>query len=476
MRARPCVVAVCLALTAGAFGATDARADSRATDAYLDQTRADWERLARTIWDTPELALEEKKSSAALAKALEREGFQVTWGVGGEPTAFVATAGSGSPVVAYLAEYDALPGLSQAAGKARKEPLVANGAGHGCGHNLLGTASVAAAVAAQRERAARKLPGTIQLFGTPAEEVLYGKTFMVRDGAFARTDVVLTWHPDDQNRVVNRTRLAASASEVEFFGRSSHASASPWLGRSALDALALFDHAMALMREHIRPTARIHRIVKEGGAAANIIPDHTKGEYWLRDANGESLQEMFGRMKKAADGAALATETRAQVTLLFSVRDPVPNDPLNGVVQRELERVGAPAFDAADQEFAKAMQKELGFEQSGLSTKVTPFAQRSGGTASSDIAEVSAVVPLVELGVVVRPIGTAAHHWAQTACAAHPLGYRGMMVAARVLAASGVDLLAEPKLVAAAKDDFKVQTRGKPYVSPLSADARPPVH
>jgi len=185
---------------------------------------------------------------------------------------------------------------------------------------------VAAAIAANRARVEQKLPGTIQLFGTPAEEQLYGKTFMIRDGAFRDTDVVLSWHPDDQNRISNRTRLAATAVDVEFFGRSSHAAASPWLGRSSLDALVLFDHAMSLMREHIKPTARIHRVISKGGAAANIIPDYVKGQYWLRDSTGDSVNEMLGRLRKAADGAALGTETRAQVTLLFSVREPVANN------------------------------------------------------------------------------------------------------------------------------------------------------
>jgi aminobenzoyl-glutamate utilization protein B len=299
---------------------------------------------------------------------------------------------------------------------------------------------------------------------------------MIRGGAFNSTDVALIWHPDDQNRVVNRTRLALTSTEAEFFGRSAHAASSPWLGRSALDALLLFDHAMSLMREHIKPTARIHRVVREGGAAPNIIADHAKGEYWLRDASGESVQEMLGRLKKAAEGAALATETKAQVKIGFSVRDPVPNDTLNAVLQRHLERVGPPAFDAADQEFAKAMQKELGFEPSGLATKVMPYTQKNGSTASSDLAEVSAVIPVAELGVATRPLGTAAHHWAQTACAAHPIGYRGMLVAAKVLGASGVDLVTDPKLVAAVKDEWRLQTGGKSYVSPLASDARPPVH
>jgi aminobenzoyl-glutamate utilization protein B len=451
-------------------------AEPRQTDAYLDQTRSQWESLAHRIWETPELALKESRSSKAVAEVLEKEGFKVVWGSGGMKTAFVATAGSGHPVVAFLAEYDALPALSQAAGKPTKSPLQEGAPGHACGHNLLGTASTAAAIAANRERQARKLPGTIQLFGTPAEEVGYGKTFMIRDGAFKDSDVVLSWHPAEQNLVTNRTRLALAGFDVEFFGRSSHAAASPWLGRSALDALALFDHGMALMREHVKPTARIHRIVLSGGAAPNIIPDYTKGECLRRDGTIESVDDMQARMRKAADGAAMATETKAKVTVLFSTREPVPNDVLNHVVQRELERVGPPAFSPADVEFAKAMQKDLGFEQAGLATKVAPFAPKSGGTASSDIGEVSAVVPLVELNVATRPLGTAAHHWAQTSCAAHPLGYKGMLVAAKVLAASGVDLLGDPATVKAAKDEFAVQTKGKPYVSPLQADARPPPH
>lgn len=448
-------------------------ASAPSTDSWLDQTRSRWVAVAQKIWETPELAMQEKQSSAALAAELEKEGFKVTWGSGGQPTAFIATAGSGKPVVALLAEYDALPGLSQAAAKPKKEAVAEGAPGHGCGHNLLGTAAVAAAIAANRARVERKLPGTIELFGTPAEEQLFGKTFMVRDGAFRETDVVLSWHPDDQNRVTNRTRLAATAVEVEFFGRSAHAAASPWLGRSSLDALVLFDHAMALMREHIKPTARIHRMVSKGGAAANIIPDYAKGQYWLRDATGESVSEMLARMRKAADGAALATETRAQVTMLFSVREPVPNDALDKVVQKELERVGPPAFDAADLEFATAMQKELGFEIAGLAKTVMPYRERNGGTGSSDIAEVSAVAPLTELNVAARPLGTSVHHWAETACAAHPIGHKSMMVAAKVLAASAVDLLADPALVKAARDDFQKETKGKAYVSPLSPDAKP---
>lgn len=456
----------------GALGAI-AWGEARPTDRYLDDSRARWEGVARQVWDSPELGLRETRSAAVLIDALQQEGFQITRGVGGQPTAFVATAGAGAPVVALLAEYDALPGLSQAAGQAKRQATTEGAAGHGCGHNLLGTASVAAAIAANRERIARKLPGTIQLFGTPAEEIGIGKTFMIRDGAFQRTDVVLAWHPDDQTRVTNRTRLAATAVNVEFFGRSAHAAASPWLGRSAVDALVLFDHAIALMREHVKPTARIHRAIRDGGTAPNIIADHGLGEYWVRDVSGDSVNEILGRLRKAADGAALATETRAQVTVIFGLREPVPSDTLDAVLQRELDRVGPPRFDDADQRLARAIQKELGYDELGLATKVMPYARANGGTASSDIGELSAVVPLAELNTATRPLGTPGHHWAQTTCAAHPVGYKGMATAAKVLAAGAIDVLADPAIVKAARSELAAQTRGRPYVSPLAPDARP---
>ena len=398
MRTEPQLRGCLPAIAVGLLLAAPAVAQPRSTDAWLDQTRIRWEQLARRVWETPELALEEKRSAATLADALLKEGFKVAWGAGGLPTAFVATAGSGSPVVGFLAEYDALPGLSQTAGTATREPVVQDGPGHGCGHNLLGAASVAAAIAANHERIERKLPGTIQLFGTPGEEQGLGKTFMVRDGAFRDTDVVLTWHPDEENRLRNRTRLALTVLDVEFFGRSAHAGATPWLGRSALDALMVFDHALALMREHLKPTGRIHRKVSEGGEAANVIPDHTRGQYWLREADSESVGAMLTWARQAADGAALATQTRAKVTVLSSVRDPIPNDALSKVVQQELERIGPPLFDAAEIDFARRLQREMGLEATGLAATVMAYASKNGASASSDIGEVSAVVPLADLG------------------------------------------------------------------------------
>jgi len=446
------------------------------TDAYLDQTRARWEQFSKQIWGYAETGLHEEKSAKAFEDVLEKEGFQVTRGVAGMPTAFVATAGKGEPVVAILAEYDALPGLSQKAGEPKKDPEKEGAPGHGCGHNLLGTAALAAGIAANHARIEQKLPGTIQVFGTPAEELLLGKVFMLKAGSFDHTDVVLTWHPETANQVVTRPRLALTATDVEFFGKTAHAAIAPWLGRSSLDAVELFDHAMALMREHIQPTARIHRTIKNGGLVPNVIPDYAKIQVWLRDQTGTAVQEMLERMRKAAEGAALGTETRAKVTILASGRDPINNEVIRRVMQKELERVGAPRWDEKDQEFAKAVQKEVGAEPAGLSTEIVPFGPNHGNSASSDIGEVSAAKPLAELNVVARPIGTASHTWGQTACAVHPLGLKGMDVASKVLAASAVDFLVQPKLVSDAKAELVRATKGKPYQSPLAQDAKPSVY
>ncbi len=466
---RPTALALGLALAAASAAPA---APPAGTDAYLDASAKRWEDVSRKIWDYAETALDEKQSAALLEEVLEQEGFAVTRGVAGMPTAFVATAGSGAPVVAILAEYDALPGLSQKAGETKKSPAVPGAPGQGCGHNLLGTAAVAAAVAANRERIAAKLPGTIRVYGTPAEEQILGKTFMLRDGAFAGTDVVLSWHPEAETYLVSGGRLAITAVDVEFFGKTAHAAANPWLGRSSLDALEVFEHAMALMREHVLPTARLHRVIKDGGLAANIIPDYARVQWFVRDTNGARVNEMIGRLRKAAEGAGLATETTAKVTVLASTREPLYNESLSKLVQRELERVGAPKWDAADEAFAKAIQKEVGIPEKGLSRDVLPWAPARGVGASSDIGEVSAAYPLIELAVETGPVGAPWHHWDVASCAASPVGVKGMLVASKVLGASMVDLLRDPSSVAAAKAEFAKATAGKPYVSPLAPEVK----
>ncbi|MFI5121179.1 MAG: amidohydrolase, partial [Thermoanaerobaculia bacterium] len=444
-----------------------------ASDAWLDATSARWAEVSGRIWGFSETALEETKSSALLADVLEKEGFTMTRGVAGMPTAFVASAGAGEPVIGILAEYDALPGLSQTAGVPKKTPIFAGAPGHGCGHNLLGTAAVAAAVAANRARVTARLPGTIRVFGTPAEEQLLGKPFMLRDGVFAGTDAVLAWHPADANYVCTKPYLAITAVDVEFFGKTAHAAMNPWLGRSALDALEIFDHALALMREHVLPTARLHRAIKNGGLAANIIPDYARVQWFVRDESIARVDEMLSRLRKAAEGAGLATETTSKVSLLATTREPLFNDALSKVLQKNLVRVGAPPWDAADLALARGIQKEVGVPEAGLAETVLPYGPGHGSGASSDVGETSAALPLAELAVATGASGQPWHHWAVTSCAGHPLGQKGMLVAAKVLASSLIDLLSDAKTVAAAKAEFQKSTAGKPYVSPLAKDAVP---
>lgn len=436
-------------------------------------TLARWAPVADAIFGHAELALAEGRSAELLARELEKEGFAVERGVAGMRTAWVATAGSGSPVVGILAEYDALPGLSQRPGLARKEALLAGAPGHGCGHNLLGTAAVAAAVAANHERRSRGLTGTIKVYGTPAEEQIIGKTFMVRDGLFRGTDVVLAWHPEETTYVYSRPRLSVTVVDVEFFGTTAHAAASPWLGRSALSALELFDHAIALMREHILPTARLHRVIKAGGVAANVIPDYTKVQYFVRDETGARVSGMLERVRRAAEGAAMATETRSKLSVRAATREPLYNEVLSRVLQQELEKVGPPAWEAGDLTLARDIQRELGVPMLGLANTVLPYAPGHGATASSDVGETSAVVPLAELAVATRPLGTPAHHWAQTATAGHGLGQRGMLTAAQTLRGALLTLLGSPDLVRQAGREFQAATAQQPYKSPLSTDARP---
>ncbi len=329
--------------------------------------------MGTTLWDYSETALKEERSAAFLADLLEREGFTVTRGVAGMPTAFVATWGAGRPAIGILAEYDALPGIGNAAVPKKQPREDGVTAGQGCGHNVFGAGSVGAAIALKRAMAGQRLAGTIKLFGTPAEETGIGKVYMARDGIFDGLDAALEWHPGQETGVNNAANQALSSFTVEFFGQAAHAAADPWNGKSALHAAELFSHGVNLMREHVKPSARLHYVMQSGGEAPNVVPAYTKIWMYARDVDRASVNAHVQWISKIAEGAAMATRTTHKLSIVTALYEYQFNRPLQEAMQKNLELVGAPAFDQADQQFARALQRESGVAEDGLDTTVLPL-------------------------------------------------------------------------------------------------------
>jgi aminobenzoyl-glutamate utilization protein B len=453
-----------------------AKADPRATAlTEVEALSAEVARMAGELWTLSETALRETRSAALLADVLEREGFQVERGVADMPTAFVATWGQGKPVIGILAEYDALPGVGNATVPQKAPRPDGVTSGQGCGHNLFGAGSVGAALALQRTMKAGGLSGTLKLYGTPAEETLVGKTYMARDGLFAGVDAVLEWHPDDRNAVNNMPNQANNNVIVEFFGRAAHSAADPWKGRSALDAVELLTHGVNLMREHVKPTARLHYVIPSAGDAPNIVPAYAKVWLYLRDAERATAQAHYEWLLQIAQGAALATQTTHKVTFVTGVHEYNFNRPLQEAMQRNLESVGAPAYGDAEQAFARQIQKGLGLPEAGLDLTVRKLAPGleppEGG--STDVAEVSHITPTVGLLIATAGKDLPWHSWATSASHGLPGASRAATTAAKVLALTGVDLLTQPRLLAAAQADFEKRTGGKPYQSPIPVGQKP---
>ena len=433
--------------------------------------------MATKLWEYAELALRETQSSDLLIGKLREAGFQVERGVAGMPTAFVATYGSGSPVIGILAEYDALPGVGNEAVPERQPRKDGTTTGHGCGHNLFGAASVGGAIALKQVMAQEGVRGTIKLFGTPAEETVVGKVYMAKAGVFDGLDSVIDWHPYTDNIVKNQPGRAMNSFEIEFFGEPAHGAVDPWNGRSALDAVELMNYGVNLMREHVKPTARIHYVISKGGAAPNVVPEYAKVWYFVRGENRKEVDEYYERILKIAEGAALGTETTHKVYLITGVHEYLLNRPLQEALQKNLELVGPPHFTDEEQTFARTLQRAVKKEETGFSEKIQPLADKpepvSGG--STDVAEVSWIVPTAGFRVTTAAADVPWHSWATTACHGTTAGRKGAVVAAKVIAATGIDLLTQPSLLEEAKAFFLKATGGKPYQSPLPADQAPPV-
>jgi aminobenzoyl-glutamate utilization protein B len=448
---------VLLFTTALAAGAQTPKAapNTGALLSSLDASAAHYATVAKQIWTFAEVGYMEEKSSALLQSELKNAGFNVKAGVAGEPTAFIAEYGSGKPVIAILGEFDALPGLSQDSVPERK-PLRAGGPGHGCGHHLFGTASVASAIALKQWMQANNVKGTLRMIGTPAEEGGSGKVYMVRDGVFNDVDAVIAWHPGDDNSVTGERSMANITGKFRFHGISSHAAAAPERGRSALDGVEAMDFMTNYLREHIPDGTRIHYVITNGGRAPNVVPDEAEVYYYVRHVDMAVVKDVWNRVVNAAKGAAIGTGTTYDLQLVGSVYSLLPNETLAKVQQRSLERVGGYTYTPEERAFAERLQKSDAFTAVPLETtaKVKPLAIGAAGVASTDVGDVSWVVPTTQLSAATWVPGTTAHSWQAVAAGGTTIGYKGMMVAAKAMALTGAELFASPATVEAAKQEL----------------------
>lgn len=436
--------------------------------ASIERHRAELISLSDQIWGFAETALQETKSARALADYAEKQGFKVERGVAGMPTAFIATFGQEQPVIGILGEYDALPGLSQKSSPV-KAALKEGAAGHGCGHNLFGAASLGAALAIKELIAAGKLKGTIRFYGTPAEESVGGKVYMARDGLFKDLDVCLAWHPAGETRADTQSTQAIVDFIVEFKGKSAHAAFDPWNGRSAVDGLELFTHGLNMLREHVRPSVRIHYTIQKGGDVPNVIPEYAKLWCWVRDSKRTGVDRVLERVRKIAEGAAMMAGVESKLTVQAGDYEMLVNMAGAKLIQSNLNWLGAIQYTAEEQEFARALQRATGMEPKGLNGAVQPLEEQRpdppGG--STDVADVSWVVPTLHLSVATAPEDTPWHAWPVVACGGMSIGHKGLAYAAKALAATMVDLFEDASLREKIRAEFKEQTKGhvyKPYI------------
>ena len=434
--------------------------------AYLEKNFWEYDKLHKQIWNTPELGFLEEKSSVTLQNHLQKNGFKVDVGVAGMPTAFIATYGSGSPVIGILAEFDALPSLSQDTVPFRK-PIVEGGNGHGCGHNLLGTGSVAGAINIKEWMIRNKIKGTLKVFGSPAEEGGGGKVYLARDGYFKDVDAVLDWHPSTRNWVdVGNSFTAVQMIDYTFRGAASHAAGSPDKGRSALDGVEAMNYMVNLMREHIHYSSRIHYVITNGGEAPNVVPDLARVSYYVRHPKRDALKEIVKWVNQAAEGAAIGTQTKVEHEIISGFYEKLPNRKLAELVQSKLEIVGGVELSDSEREFAKLMTKELKGNESSLSRikSIQPLADEkpSTGGGSTDVGDVSWNVPTITFGTAAFIPGSAAHSWHWTASGGTTIGTKALINAAKVFTLTAMDLFNNAKLLEDVQAEFQTR-RGKDF-------------
>ncbi len=444
----------------------------------IDASKKAYEDIALKIWDYAEVGYHETKSSGLLQSQLKSEGFDVKAGVAEIPTAFVASYGSGHPIIGILGEFDALPGVSQEAVPERKErPGVS--AGHACGHSLFGAGSIEAAVAVKDWMKATGQKGTVRFYGTPAEEGGGGKVYMVRAGLFADVDVVLHWHPGDRNMVRETKSLANTSAKFRFHGIASHAAAAPERGRSALEAVEGMDMMVNMMRQHIPDSTRIHYVITHGGEAPNVVPEFAEVYYYVRSPSRTIDADVFARVVKCAEGAALGTGTKMDYEITHAVYELLPNETLSRAMQANLQTVGGVTYTPEEKAFADKVGHTLFGKPPApeVATLVEPFSLYSAdaGGSSTDVGDVSWNVPTVGMTSATWVPGTPAHSWQAAAASGTTIGLKGMVVSAKTIALTAMDLFTQPELIAKAKAEF-LERRGADFkYVPLIGDRKPPL-
>lgn len=462
---------------------------------YLDMEDEKLAYLAKEIWDHPEIGLQETFAANLLANELEQAGFQVERGVGQMPTAFVASWGTGKPIIGILGEYDALPGLSQEV-TTSINALVQGGPGHGCGHNLFGVASFGAALALKEAMIANNIPGTIRFYGCPAEETLVGKTFMARAGVFDDLDAALAWHPGDTNGVWHGSSLAMNSFKVNFYGVAAHGAAAPHLGRSALDGVLLMDIGINYLREHIIQEARIHSVITSGGQAPNVVPAYAQVWYFVRAPSRAQVDEIYTRVLEIAKGAALMSGTTYDIDFVTGCYEVLPNLVISDLMYAKMLELGEMSFTEQEIAFAAALQKSFPVGSREFSYANLEKTTRGGLTkadldnplwskvlhhsptpivmpGSTEVGDVSQITPTSQLTTCCWPFGTPPHSWQITASSGSQIGFKGMYYAAKALALTALDLMTKPEVLQAAQAEFAASTAGRKYISPLPEGTLP---
>ncbi|MFW9874547.1 MAG: M20 family metallopeptidase [Candidatus Thorarchaeota archaeon] len=456
---------------------------------WIEKNKQVFAEISDKIWEFAELGFQEYQSSELLVKTLEENGFNVNKGVASIPTAFVASYGNGNPTIAVLGEYDALPGLSQEI-KITRAPLKEGAPGHGCGHNLLGTAGIGAVLAIKEAIDAGEVKGTIKYYGCPAEEKFNTKGYMINPGnVFENIDISITWHPGIINGVAVQSNNAMNDVYFKFYGKTAHAAGDPYNGRSALDAVELMNVGANYLREHMISDARLHYVITNGGLAPNVVPAEAEVHYFVRAPERHQVDELYNRLIKVAEGAVLMTETRLEIDFLSGTYNPLRNDVVNNVIYEKMKELGPPIFNEDEQRFALELKKTVpppdftgmkkivppdkwekamkNLQEPLFPVVSPPLGKGTVAAGSTDVGDVSWYIPLGEFGTACQVNGSPGHSWQNVATSGMSIGHKGMIKAAQIICLTALEFLKNPELVEKARDEFNNTFKDKSYKSPF---------